>query len=106
MSRRLAATAAIVCAVAVLIALSARASRPSAAETAKEPAQQGSDIVMLRCATTGDFSVLAYKGSTQAPAKRAASCPEQIALLAKDGFATVDVGYSNDAEIVVYTLER
>lgn len=106
MRRTLAATAVIACALAVLIALSARASRPAAAESGPEAAPPGNDVVMLRCATTGDFTVLAYKGSTRSPAKRAASCPEQIALLGKDGFATVDVGYSNDAEIVVYTLER
>jgi hypothetical protein len=91
------------CAVVMVTALprSTPAGEPSTVRKARAV-----DVVMMRCRTTGDFPVVVYRGSSAAPTKRSESCPESLAQLFKEGFSIRDVGYSEDAETVIYTLKR
>jgi hypothetical protein len=73
---------------------------------AQEPLAQV-DVVMMRCATGSDFSVKAYEGSTNAPAKKTGKCPETVSQLMREGFSIESVGYFDDTDkFIAYTLIR
>lgn len=66
------------------------------------------DVIMMRCATDdARFAVTAFRGSSQAPGKKADICAEELSLLLRDGFAIRNVGHSDvDKKYVVFTLAR
>jgi len=68
----------------------------------------GSDVVMVRCATSGSaISVGAYQGSASAPTRRSESCPETLSLLKRDGFSIESISvFDQESDYLVFTLVR
>ena len=68
----------------------------------------GKDVIMIRCALDSSFSVKAYQGSPATPAAKSNNCPEQLSVLAQDGFTVLSTGYfdARDQQWVVHTLSR
>ena len=52
------------------------------------------------------FVVSEYQGSVSTPARKTDSCADTLGDLVKAGFAIDRVGYSDDADFVLYTLGR
>lgn len=78
-------------------------------QTEPEPAALGprGDVILVRCAARGEgFSLTAFQGSPGTPTVRRVECAETLSDLRKRGFSIHDIGYSADADFMVYTLVR
>ncbi len=90
---------------AVILAVSALAVA-SLASGAGAEGDKAKDVIMIRCATDATtFTVTAYQGSANTPARRADNCPEVLGQLLRKGYEIGDVGYSRvDSNFVVFTM--
>ena len=78
-------------------------------QTEPEPAPLGprGDVILVRCMARGDgFSLTAFQGSPGTPTVRQVNCAETLADLRRRGFSIHDIGYSVDADFMLYTLVR
>jgi hypothetical protein len=67
-----------------------------------------SEVILMRCKSSGGLGIKAYKGSPGTPVKKSSDCAENLSLLMKDGFVIHDIGHYDDVDdaFVLYTLIR
>lgn len=94
-------------ALCAAVAIGSLVQDASAQDSGRQAVSSSNDVVMVRCAVgASGFKVATYQGSVTAPAKRSDDCPQTLALLGKDGFRIRSIGYSQEADFIIYTLMR
>ncbi|MDH3283651.1 MAG: hypothetical protein OEQ13_02845 [Acidobacteriota bacterium] len=94
-----------VAAIAVAFAVNSESPAQAVADVRSEGGAH--DVVLVQCAKRAEgFVVVAYEGSSAAPAQRSSGCAETVSLLLRDGYGLVNTGHSQDADSVNHMLVR